>query len=375
MISSGERDFVVIGGGVVGMCIAFGLIRKGLKVTVLDEGDRALRASRGNFALVWLHTKGIGTPEYSKWTRRSVSLWKQFADELKAASSIDVGLEQRGGFLLCLSEEELQGRIRARGQLQHELGEDHHPLEILRRNQLAAMLPALGPEVVGGSFCPLDGHVNALRLFGALHRACELRGVVYRPNSTVERITPVQNGFEVQLPGEKLSTPRIVLAAGLGNANLAPMVGMSAPVRGERGQIIVTERLDRFLDYPVGNVRQTDEGGVMIGASKEDADFDTLTSTPVLADLASDAVRMFPVLSRARVVRTWSALRVLSPDECPIYDQSKVYPGAFLVTCHSGITLAAAHALDLAADLAEGLLPRRLDIFSARRFSNVPTVM
>lgn len=366
-----KADFAIVGGGIVGMCIAFGLLLKGRKVAILDEGDTAFRASRGNFALIWLHSKGLGMPAYSRWSRRSVELWPKLAAELQATTGIDVGLEQRGGFLLCLSEKELEGRRKAQARLEKELAEDCHPLHILGRNELGSMLPALGPDVVGGSFCPLDGHVNVLRLFGALHRACELQGVDYRPNSAVKTIRPAEGGFEIALADGTLSARRLVLAAGLGNARLAPMVGLDAPVRAERGQIIVTEKLDRFLDYPVGNVRQTDEGGVMIGASKEDAGFDTGTTMPVLADLASDAVRMFPVLSRARVVRTWSALRVLSPDECPIYDESAAHPGAFLVTCHSGITLAAAHALDLAPALAEGVIPKRLGVFSARRFDNV----
>ncbi|NTJ45332.1 FAD-dependent oxidoreductase [Agrobacterium larrymoorei] len=369
--SGRDYDVAVAGGGIVGMCVAFGLLKKGLKVIVLDEGDRAFRASRGNFALVWLHTKGLGNPVYSRWSRRSVELWQKFAQELEDISGIKVGLEQRGGFLLCLSDQEMLERIRACDQLSNELGSDRHTLEIMDRRQLSNMLPALGPDVVGGSFCPLDGHVNVLRLFGALHRSCEILGVDYRPDSAIDDIKPVTGGFDITIRTCKISASRVVLAAGLGNADLAPMVGLSAPLRAERGQIIVTEKLDRFLDYPVGNVRQTDEGGVMIGASKEDAGLDTGTTTPVLADLASDATRMFPILGRARVVRTWSALRVLSPDESPIYDQSARFPGAFLVTCHSGITLAAAHALDLAPQIAFGSLNRDLENFSAGRFSNV----
>jgi len=369
--SNDAFDFTVVGGGIVGMCMAYGLLRKGHRVVVLDEDDRAFRASRGNFALLWLHTKGLDMPDYSRWTRRSLSLWPRFARELLELTAIDVGLEQRGGFLLALSDAELEGRVRDRERLQALLGNDCHPIEILGRNALQSMLPELGPDVVGGSFCPLDGHVNVLRLFGALHRACELLGVSYRPHHVVDRIETDRDGFRIVAGSQTLRSAQIVLAAGLGNARLAPMVGLDAPVRAERGQIIVTEKLERFLDYPIGNIRQTDEGGVMIGASKEDAGFDTGTTTPVLADLASDAVRVFPILARARIVRTWSALRVLSPDGSPLYDRSRTHPGAVLVTCHSGITLAAAHALDLAPAIADGEWDEGLDIFSAKRFSNV----
>jgi len=63
-------------------------------------------------------------------------------------------------------------------------------------------------------------------------------------------------------------------------------------------------------------------------------------------------------------------LRVMSPDTHPIYDQSEAYPGAFVCTCHSGVTLAAAHALEYPKHVVEGRLPERLQRFSARRFDS-----
>ena len=72
-------DAIVIGGGVVGSAIAFGLARQGVKVVVLDEGDDAFRASRGNFGLVWVQGKGGGRPEYQLLVRRSADEWTNLA--------------------------------------------------------------------------------------------------------------------------------------------------------------------------------------------------------------------------------------------------------------------------------------------------------
>jgi len=66
-----EADVAVVGGGLVGAAIAWGLARAGTRVVVLDEGDVAFRASRGNFALVWVQSKGLGMPEYAAWTKLS----------------------------------------------------------------------------------------------------------------------------------------------------------------------------------------------------------------------------------------------------------------------------------------------------------------
>ncbi len=70
-----DYDAMVIGGGLVGTAVAYGLTRLGKRPVVLDEGDIAHRASRGNFGLVWVQSKGFGVPEYQRWTRTS-------ADEL-----------------------------------------------------------------------------------------------------------------------------------------------------------------------------------------------------------------------------------------------------------------------------------------------------
>ena len=70
-------------------------------------------------------------------------------------------------------------------------------------------------------------------------------------------------------------------------------------------------------------------------------------------------------------MRTWSALRIMSPDGFPIYDESETHPGVFVVTCHSGVTLAAVHALELAPEILAGRLSERLAPFSPKRFEKL----
>ena len=140
-------------------------------------------------------------------------------------------------------------------------------------------------------------------------------------------------------------------------------------MRPERGQIVVTERLRPFLDYPVVTLRQTDEGTVMIGDSKEDQLDDRTLNHAVSAVMADRAQRTFPHLARLNVIRTWSGIRVMPQDGFPIYDQSEREPGAFVTCCHSGVTLASNHAFEVARMVAQGALePELVGAFSARRF-------
>ena len=365
-------DVAVVGGGLVGTAIAWGLARQGQRVAVLDEGDVAIRPSRGNFALVWLQSKGLGMPAYAAWTKHSTDLWTGLAAELRQETGIDVAYERRGGFQLALSEAELAARAAVQRRLHSQPDMVVYPYEMLDHDAVARLLPAIGPEVAGGSYCPLDGHCNSLRLLRALHTGMQRRGARYLPEHRVEHIDPQAGGFRLRHQKGELHAGKLVLASGIGNARLAPMVGLAAPVRPQRGQILVTERLRPFLPYPVATIRQTDDGTVLLGDSQEEAGLDDNVGSEVTAVISDRAVRMFPRLAQANVVRSWAALRVMTPDGFPVYDHSQAAPGAFLATCHSGVTLAASHALALAPMLAAGSLTAQMRAFSARRF-DVPT--
>jgi glycine/D-amino acid oxidase-like deaminating enzyme len=351
-----EFDVAVIGGGLVGCAIALGLARLGKRVGVLDEGDSAVRASRANFALVWVQSKGLGLPAYAEWTIRSSNAWAAFAASLKEESGVDVGFERPGGFHIALSEAELEVRAQLLRRLHNQPGMVHYATEILERARLERLLPHLGPEVVGGSYCPLDGHCNSLKLYRALNISLAARGAALLSGQRVTAVRHAGGAFLLETAAGEVACEKVVIAAGNASEALAPMVGLSAPMRPNRGQIMVTERVRPFLRHPIVSIRQTDEGTVMVGDSQlEGTDPDCLT-LPVMAQMAERATRTFPLLARLNVVRMWSGIRVMTADGFPIYDQSRRYPGAFVVCCHSGVTLAANHALTLAPMIAAGRL-------------------
>ncbi|WP_116474942.1 NAD(P)/FAD-dependent oxidoreductase [Zobellella maritima] len=364
----GEVDVAIIGGGLVGMSLAYGLLRRGKTVTVFDEGDQALRASRGNFGLVWVQGKGDTCPDYARLSRLSARLWPALAASLQQDTGIDIELRQQGGLYVCLEQDTLQQRAEMLTRMQQDADGDY-PFEVLNAGQAREKEPALGPDIAGATWSPMDGHLNPLLLFRALHQAFELHGGNLINDQPVTRILPQPGaGFEVQLNGTRLRAAKVVLAAGLGNKALAPQLGLHAPVEPNRGQVLITERLKPFISYPTGHVRQTGEGTVQLGDSKEDVGLDTGTTAEEIGKIAARAIRMYPILEKVRLIRAWGALRVMTPDGYPIYQQSAQYPGAYVVTCHSGVTLGAVHTGPLVDWLLGKDTEISLEAFSANRF-------
>lgn len=359
-------DLIVVGGGLVGAALAWGAQTAGANVVLLDEGDQAHRAARGNFGLVWLQGKGVGTPPYMQWSLHAGRMWPAFAERLSHAVSFDIGWRQAGGLQFCFSEAELDKRRDVIARTRADGGDID--ISILDRTDLRALLPGIGGDVLGASFSPLDGHVSPLYLLRALQKAFQDAGGHYRPGFRVGHIMTEKDGFEAVSGKTSVTGGRIALTAGLGAANLANHVGLSMPVRPERGQIVVTERIEPFLPYATNCIRQSVEGTVLLGSSHEDRGFDDGTDVSTAAALCRTAVRVFPALADATVVRSWGSLRVMTPDGLPIYEESERFPGAFAVTCHSGVTLASVHALEIGPALAKGRLPEHLSSFTSGRF-------
>jgi len=118
---SDRYDVAIIGGGVVGVSIAFAMRALGSRLAVIDGPGAVRPASRANFGLVWVQGKGEHDPAYAAWTLASARAWPQLAADLREATGLDVALRQAGGVHVCLSHEAHAARaslvehMRARG--------------------------------------------------------------------------------------------------------------------------------------------------------------------------------------------------------------------------------------------------------------------
>ncbi|MGH1413588.1 MAG: NAD(P)/FAD-dependent oxidoreductase [Pelagimonas sp.] len=363
-----ETDYAIIGGGIVGLSVAWGLLRRGRRVTVLDGDDGSFRASRGNFGLVWVQSKGMTQPRYASWSQHSAAIWADFASEVADNTGRPIPLEQKGGYDFHFSEETLDATLAKYEKLKAQLG-GNYPYDVLGHNALRKEEPHIGPKVIGAILHHQDGHANPLKLLSAL--AADVRrmdGHVLVGKTVTEVEKP--DGFRITCAdGTIVNAGKVVLSAGLGAAQLGPKMGFKAQVRPQRGQVLITEKLPKLINRPSLIARQVDEGGIQIGATNEEVGLDDRVTQSGLSGLAAQAIAAYPALARAQLLRSWGALRVLSPDGLPIYQQSADMPGAYLVTCHSGITLAAAHARLLPDWLEDTDVAPDLEVFSETRFA------
>lgn len=363
-------EIIVVGAGVVGAAVAFGLARKGHKVAVLDGACGDFRASHANFGLIWVQGKGDGFPAYQDITQKSAKIWAEFAGQLQDITHLPMTVEQKGGLVFCLGENEWDARAAKNDRLTAQQPDREPDAVLLDHAELSQLLPdvQLGPEVLGASFGRTDGHVNPFELLSCLHAAILRLGGSVHFETPALSIRPTVMGFEVETKNETFAGAKLVLAAGLSTPELAAQIGMNVPLKPQRGQILVTERMHQFLPLPASGLRQTGEGTVTIGATQEDVGFDNSTTVMAAAKLASRAARIIPALEHAIIVRQWSGLRIKSPDSAPIYAQSAQYPGAFVASCHSGVTLAAYHADTLADAVSTGEFNASLSAFVPERF-------
>ena len=374
--TAGSTDTIVIGGGLVGASVATGLAQASHRVTVLDGGDADFRSSRGNFGLVWVQGKGAHSVPYAQWTGAAAKAWPGFAAELLDSTGVDVQLQQTGGIDYFLSESDFQVQA-TNMQRVHEHTEGMFKYQMLYNHEVRDLIPQVSEAVFGASFSPADGHVNPLKLLKALHIKMQQHGCRYIPDSPVIDIKAHSDSFEVLTKNNRFFCEKLVLAGGLANTALAEKLGMTVPLKPNQGQLLITERFKPFLTIPSIHIRQTDEGTLQIGDSHADAGFNDSTSLEVLAKICSRLLKIFPHLASVNVIRSWSALRVLTPDGLPIYERSRQWPNAYAVNCHSGVTLAAQHATvlsqwisagsDATGDNHKGIISE----FSAARFSDV----
>ena len=326
-------EVVVIGAGVRGLSIAYSLAKAGVDVMVIEKRFVAAGASGLNMGLV--NISGKEPEHYTLLSQLSADMYPDFAEELGA----DIEYKRNGSFPgIARNPEDWERLNQIVLERNKVAGIDMRMMEI---DEMRELEPAFSPELLGAAYCPVDGGVNALKLTAALARAGLEKGVHIKSKCEVLDISVSSNRIESVVTSlGTIGTHVVVNAAGIHTPAIAKMLGIDVPGFPERGQLIITEALPKFLSRAVESYKQFDDGQVLIGFANEKVGENTWVTTEMISRFAKEVIQVFPVLKQARAVRCAAALRPMTPDRLPIFEKVAGISDFYIAVGHSGITLA-----------------------------------
>jgi glycine oxidase len=375
---------VVIGGGVIGLSVAWRAAQRGLAVTVADPdpGKGASYAAAGMITPV--SEAAYAERELYQLGVASHQCYPAFAAELTEATGLPTGYRQAGTLQVAWDSDDLAvlGEFRA---LQESFGVT---VQALTGRECRAAEPLLGPSVRGGLLAPDDASVDPRLLTSALLMAATGAGVRLIRSAAVEvTSTAGRADGAVLADGTGLSADWVVLAAGWRSGALAGLPQEAVPpVRPVKGQIL---RLrpgpggppggpPGLLNRTVRGIVQgssvylvpRDSGELVVGATQEEMGSDTRVTAGGVWELLRDARAIVPGITELELAEAVAGLRPGTPDNAPVLGPSCL-PGLVLATGHfrAGVLLAPVTADLISGYLATGELDERAAPFGPGRFS------
>lgn len=354
-----EYDTVIVGGGVIGNSIAYHLSEQQKEGILLIEKDYPLSGTSGSTqAWVWVHTK---TPSwYGEFSMYSAELYPYLEKKIG-----DFEFHRTGGLSPFFRESDREHAKRL-AESQAKVGIE---VQVLSRDEVLAMEPALSPEVAGATFSRIDGNVNPLRLVEMYMRAAKKNGVEYEYYNHVNALEKKEGHYLISSNNRQVKAKNLVLATGVWSKEVGRLLGIHIPVHPVRGQILITEPLAPLLHYTISGLRQTHNGEVLIGYSKEEAGFDRRSTLDIVQATAKMSVQYVPSLAKANVVRSFSGIRCMPDDEFPILGTVPGYEGLYIAATHSGITLSPLIGTLMTELILEGEPSIPIDRYSITRFN------
>jgi glycine oxidase len=379
-----ECDALIVGGGVIGMSIAWRAAQQGLSVVVADPrpGQGATHAAAG--MLTPIAEAAYAERAIFALGRDSLRRYPDFITELENVTRLPTGFRQAGTLQVAYDSDDLALLAETR-VLQESFGVH---LEQLTARSCREAEPMLDPSVRGGLLAPDDGSVDPRLLAVALTKAAQGSGASLVRQAVAEIRCAAGRASGARLADDSVITARwVVLAAGWESAALPGLpAGIAPPVRPVKGQIIRlrTTSAATAAGLPPGLLLRTvrglvrgssvylvprDSGELVIGATQEELGPDTTVTAGGVWELLRDARTLVPGITELELEDVTAGLRPGTPDNAPVLGPSEL-PGLVLATGHfrAGVLLAPVTADTVAAYLRTGTPDPIWAAFGAGRF-------
>ncbi|MDG6933474.1 MAG: FAD-binding oxidoreductase [Nitrososphaerota archaeon] len=370
-MSTRSADLLIVGGGVVGLSVAYNCAKRGLgKITLLDRGRIGRGASSRNLGGV---REQFSNEPMIRLMKYSIDVWEGLSKELRW----NVLFDQKGYLMLARTESQAE-QVKQNVRLQNSIGVNS---VVLERDDVAEMLPQLKMDGVKcASFNKRDGAVHHDAVLWGLERAARRHGVEIIENVEATKLCTTSGRINaVETTAGTISTQKVINATGVFSRDLALTVGIDLPIRSFRREALVTEAYKHFLkpvfwDLTLGLLlSQTLRGEVLCDTRDpgNEESRDTGVSLSFLKKLAREVCELFPALGELHVLRQWSGTYDVTPDGSPILGESDEVSGLYFASGFTGHGLMVAPALGrLYADyLISGKKPKLLEPFRLSRFA------
>ena len=329
---------MVIGGGIIGLSVAYNLAKMGARDIVLVERGCLASGSTGRCAAGV--RQQFGTEINCRLAQRSIQILENLTEELEYEG--DIEFKQQGYLIVAYTEKEWD-QFQKNLILQNQLS---IPSRLVTPQEAVEIVPTLNPRgLLGATFCGKDGHCNPFHTSQAYAQAARRLGVEINCGVTVSGLH-TQDGRvrAVQTTLGSISTEAVVIAAGAYSQMIAEMAGVRIPIYPERHQILVTEPVDPIQSPMVMSFarrfycQQTPHGSFLMGMgdASERHDYDTGHSWQFLEEIARVACDILPALMNVRLVRQWSGLYEMTPDSQPVLGDVPGVRGLYIAAGYSG---------------------------------------
>jgi sarcosine oxidase subunit beta len=364
-------EVIVLGGGIVGASAAFWLARRGTPVVLLERDFCGSHSSGVNYGGVRRQGRPLSQLPLSQ---RAHQIW----GELPVLLGIDGEYLRSGHLKLARSDADMAALV-AYAQASSGFGLD---LQLLDRPQLRQRFPWIGDVAVGASLCPDDGHANPRLVSPAFAQAAKRAGAQVFEQSAAEAVDYDGSLFNVRCAnGLQLKAPWLLNCAGAWADTVAGWFGEAVPMHSGHPAMLVTEPLPRVMDVSTGvegggiYARQVARGNCVLGGGQGFA-LDPTKARPgqaAMLDILRNAAELYPFLSGAQAIRTWSGTEGYLPDREPVIGPSSTTPGLLHAFgfAGAGFQIGPAVGEALAQWVSEGRSALPIDAFSIRRFQSI----
>jgi D-amino-acid dehydrogenase len=375
-----QYDVAIIGSGVIGVCSAYYLAQKGLKVLIIEKGEIASGCSYGNGGLIVPShaiplassgTLGNGlrwmldseSPFYIKprlnmdlfnWLIR-FALASRYGPMMRALSAMrdlllasrtlydelsqiaSFGFEGNGSLQVFLTKSGLKGGVEEARLLE----KFDIPIQVMNASDVCNLEPALLPGVVGGVYYPRDAHIDPFRFVrGLAEKVRELGAEILTGTEVVGFETKNEKVVRVKTTRRDIHPQKVILAAGSWSPEIARTLKMNIPIQAAKGYSITFEKPARspkisLLFGEAGVVVNPLGDALRVAGTLELAGMDFSINMRRVAAIRKGAEQYLPGLNQARVIEIWRGLRPCTPDGLPIISRSDSFGNLFIAAGHA----------------------------------------